>query len=162
MPQFGGFWRRFLAYFIDAIIINVATSIVGGVIGVGIGMGALSGAGASNMAALETISGLTGALIGLVGSWLYSALLESSSYQATPGKMALGLVVTDAMGQRISFGRATGRYFAKILSSLILLIGFFMIGWTARKQGLHDMIAGTLVYKARSPQEVGVSIEAFR
>jgi len=76
--------------------------------------------------------------------------------------MALGLVVADEMGQRISFGRATGRYFAKILSSLILLIGFFMIGWTARKQGLHDMIAGTLVYKARNPQEIGVSVEAFR
>jgi len=160
MPQFGGFWRRFVAYILDAIIINVGTSIIGGLIGVGIGMQAVTGG--SNLAALETISGITGGLIGLVGSWLYSALLESSSYQATPGKMALGLVVTDEMGQRISFGRATGRYFAKILSSLILLIGFFMIGWTARKQGLHDMLAGTLVYKARSPQEIGVNVEAFR
>jgi uncharacterized RDD family membrane protein YckC len=160
MPQYGGFWRRFVAYILDAIIINVATSMIGGVVGLGIGFQSLTGG--TNMAALETISGGIGALIGLVGSWLYSALLESSSYQATPGKMALGLVVTDEMGQRISFGRATGRYFAKILSSLILAIGFFMIGWTARKQGLHDMIAGTLVYKARSPQEIGVSVEAFR
>jgi uncharacterized RDD family membrane protein YckC len=160
MPQFGGFWRRFVAYILDAIIINIATSLIGGVIGLGIGFQSL--AGGSNVAALETISGAIGALIGLVGSWLYSALLESSSYQATPGKMALGLVVTDEMGQRISFGRATGRYFAKILSSLILLIGFFMVGWTARKQGLHDMIAGTLVYKARSPQEIGVNVDAFR
>lgn len=160
MPQYGGFWRRFVAYVLDAIIINVVTSVIGGVIGAGIGLQAV--ASGSSIAALETVSGITGGLIGLVGSWLYSALLESSSYQATPGKMALGLVVTDENGQRISFGRATGRYFAKILSSIILLIGFFMIGWTARKQGLHDMIAGTLVYKARSPQEIGVNIEAFR
>lgn len=160
MPQYGGFWRRFVAYFIDAIIINVVTSIIGGVIGVGLGFQSL--AGGSNMAALETISGLVGGLIGLVGSWLYSALLESSSYQATPGKMALGLVVTDENGQRISFGRATGRYFAKIISSIILFFGFFMIGWTQRKQGLHDMMAGTLVYKSRNPQEIGISVDAFR
>jgi uncharacterized RDD family membrane protein YckC len=82
--------------------------------------------------------------------WLYYALMESSSNQGTLGKMALGLTVTDQAGQRISFGRATGRFFAKILSAMILLIGFFMIGWTARKQGLHDMIAGTLVVK-RAP-----------
>jgi len=67
MPQFGGFWRRFLAYFIDAIIINVATSLVGGVIGVGIGIQAMSGTGGSSMAALETVSGMVGGLIGLVG-----------------------------------------------------------------------------------------------
>ena len=160
MPQFGGFWVRFLAYIIDAIIINIATSLVGFVIGLGISL-PMQSAG-SSAEVMAGVSGLIGGLIGLVGSWLYSALLESSSYQATPGKMALGLVVTDELGQRIGFGRATGRYFAKILSGLILLFGFFMIGWTQRKQGLHDIIAGTLVYKARNPQEIGISVEAFR
>ena len=77
--------------------------------------------------------------------WIYEAAMESSSRQATLGKMAVGLKVTDEQGQRISFGRATGRYFSKIISSMILFIGYIMVGFTARKQGLHDMIAGTLV-----------------
>jgi uncharacterized RDD family membrane protein YckC len=73
--------------------------------------------------------------------------LESSSMQATLGKMALGLKVTDLNGKQISFGKATGRYFAKIISAIILLIGFIMVAFTEKKQGLHDMIAGTLVVK---------------
>jgi uncharacterized RDD family membrane protein YckC len=59
--------------------------------------------------------------------------------------MALGLVVTDLDGQRISFGKASGRHFGKIISSLILCIGFIMAGFTERKQALHDIMAGTLV-----------------
>lgn len=80
-------------------------------------------------------------------NWLYFALMESSGRQATLGKMALGIVVTDLNGDKIGFGRATGRYFAKILSGLILFIGFIMVAFTQKKQGLHDMIAGTLVVK---------------
>ena len=67
---------------------------------------------------------------------------------ATPGKMACGIKVTDLDGRRISFGRATGRFFGKILSTLILLIGFLMQPFTARKQALHDILAGTLVVKS--------------
>jgi uncharacterized RDD family membrane protein YckC len=77
--------------------------------------------------------------------WLYFALMESSSKQGTLGKMALSIVVTDVNGNRITFGRATGRYFGKILSGLILYIGYIMVAFTEKKQGLHDMIAGTLV-----------------
>ncbi|MGC4090180.1 MAG: RDD family protein [Polyangiaceae bacterium] len=99
---------------------------------------------------------------GWSASWLYFAIMESSPRQATVGKLALGLAVTDENGRRIGFGRATGRYFAKIISSIILLIGFMMVGWTARKQGLHDLIAGTLVYKSRNPEAIGVDVEAFR
>ena len=61
--------------------------------------------------------------------------------------MALGLLVTDRQGNRIGFGRATGRYFGKIISALILFIGFMMAGWTERKQALHDMMADTLVVR---------------
>jgi uncharacterized RDD family membrane protein YckC len=78
---------------------------------------------------------------------LYYALLESSTWQGTLGKRALGLEVTDLEGRRISFGRATGRFFAKIISALILWIGFIMAGFTEKKQALHDMIAGTLVIR---------------
>jgi uncharacterized RDD family membrane protein YckC len=86
-------------------------------------------------------------LIRTVLNWLYYALLESSAWQATLGKKALGLEVTDMEGRRISFGRATGRFFAKIISALILWIGFIMAGFTEKKQALHDMIAGTLVIR---------------
>jgi len=81
----------------------------------------------------------------IFGSWLYEALMLSSPYQATLGKMIFGMQVTDLNGNRISFGRATARHFAKWLSGLILCIGYIMVGITERKQGLHDLLAGTLV-----------------
>ena len=83
-------------------------------------------------------------------NWLYFTLLESSSWQATLGKKALGLYVTDERWQRLSFGRANGRYWSKLISVLVLGIGFLMVGFTERKQGLHDKIAGTLVSR-RTP-----------
>jgi len=86
-------------------------------------------------------------LVVVVGQWLYDALLTSSAWQGTVGKKVLNLRVTDEAGNRISFARATGRHFAKIVSGMILYIGFIMVGFTQRKQGLHDIIAGTLVMK---------------
>ena len=77
--------------------------------------------------------------------WLYYTLMESSAKQATLGKMACGLVVVDVHGRRISFGRATGRYFAKIISGLVCCIGYIVIGSDERKRGWHDSIAKTLV-----------------
>jgi uncharacterized RDD family membrane protein YckC len=99
-------------------------------------------------------------IIGLIVGIAYFVGFESSAYQATPGKMALGLIVTDSDGRRISPMRAVGRYFAKILSGMILLIGFIMVAFTERKQGLHDMIAGTLVVKGK-PGEVGFDPAMF-
>jgi Tfp pilus assembly major pilin PilA/uncharacterized membrane protein YeaQ/YmgE (transglycosylase-associated protein family) len=96
---------------------------------------------------LELVSNLLGFVIG----WLYFALMESSAGQGTIGKRVVGIVVTDLNGDRIGFGRATGRYFGKILSSIILLIGYLMAAFTQRKQGLHDMLASTLVLN-RSPE----------
>ncbi len=96
-----------------------------------------------------------------VGTWLYFALMEAGPMQGTLGKKVCGLIVTDLEGNRLSFLRATGRYFAKILSSMILGIGFLMAGFTARKQGLHDMAAGTLVYKARDAQMVRSDEDVF-
>lgn len=81
--------------------------------------------------------------------WLYFALMESSKYQATLGKMALNLKVTDMHGNKIGFARATGRYFGKCISSLILGIGYLMIIWTEKKQGLHDIMAKTLVIRSK-------------
>jgi len=83
----------------------------------------------------------------LIFIWCYYAGLESSPLQATIGKLAVGLYVTDNNGERISFGRATARYFSKIISNLTLLIGYCLAGWTSKKQALHDMISGCLVLK---------------
>jgi uncharacterized RDD family membrane protein YckC len=72
--------------------------------------------------------------------------MESSSRQATLGKMAVGIKVGNEQGQRISPANALGRVASKILSGLILYIGYIMVGFDARKQGLHDKIASTVVY----------------
>ena len=132
-----GFWLRFVAYFIDYLVQTVA----GGVVGLMIGfVGAVSNAD-------DALIGLAAVVLSMAGCWLYYAFMESSSNQATFGKMALGIVVTDLNGNRISFARATGRYFGQIVSAFTLCIGFMMCAWTERKQCLHDMMAGCLVYK---------------
>ena len=136
--DYAGFWQRFLAAFIDGLITTILSAVAGFVIGF---VGAIPGGGE------DGATGLAG-LIGFVLSWLYYALMESSERQATFGKLALGLRVTDLEGNRISFGRATVRYFAKILSAIILLIGYIMAAFTEKKQALHDMLAGTLVLRS--------------
>lgn len=86
---------------------------------------------------------------GFVIRGIYHVLLESSSWQATLGKRALGLVVTDEAGQRIGYGRAIGRHFGRLLCQFTFMIGYLMILFTARGQGLHDRVAGTLVSRRR-------------
>lgn len=143
--RYGGFWIRFVAIIIDAIAVGLVTGPVSLIIGVLLGFAghavSMPNEGTQLASALITFGFST------LASWIYEAALESSKYQATLGKMALGLKVTDLEGRRISFLRATGRHFAKIISGLILLIGFIMAGFTQRKQALHDMIAGTLVVR---------------
>jgi uncharacterized RDD family membrane protein YckC len=98
----------------------------------------------------------------LVG-WLYYSLMHSSSWQATLGKRALGIKLTSLSGERIGFGRATGRFFATFLSAIILGIGYLMAAFTARRQALHDMIAGTLVVSRNAtPAAVSAGLTAPR
>lgn len=85
--------------------------------------------------------------VAILATWLYFAVLESSSWQATLGKKLLGLYVTDIKGQRLSLSRATGRTFAKFLSSMTAGIGYLLCGFTEKKQALHDMVAGCLVLR---------------
>ena len=155
--QYGGFWLRFVAYIIDAIVMVAVQYVILMVFGLD---EALTGGFSEETATLSAGQSLTANVISIVLGWLYFAVLESGSWQATLGKKALGMVVTDVDGQRISFLRATGRYFGKIVSSIILLIGFIMIAFTERKQGLHDMMAGTLVVKGQ-PGTVGVDSGVF-
>jgi uncharacterized RDD family membrane protein YckC len=143
--HYGGFWIRVVAVLIDTVILRVVVAPVGVIFG-GLGIaGTMSGLPHRGLAILG--GGVTFILL-LFGSWLYEAFMESSSYQATLGKMIFGMKVTDLNGNRISFERATGRHFAKWLSGMILGIGYMMVGFTERKQGLHDLLAGTLVRRA--------------
>ncbi|HEY9600813.1 MAG TPA: RDD family protein [Allocoleopsis sp.] len=80
-------------------------------------------------------------------SWLYYAIMESSPTRATVGKMVLGIVVTNLDGNKISFVQATGRHFAKIISTILLYRGYIMAAFTDKKQTLHDIMAGCLVVK---------------
>jgi uncharacterized RDD family membrane protein YckC len=154
LPEpYAGFWLRLVAYFIDSIIASVAVAIVV-LVGVAVaGVGALENSfqngGESDTLPAEVIAGIAILSIAFVaGMWLYYAWMESSVYQGTLGKMALGLIVTGLDGSRITFGRATGRYFSKLITGLIPLgIGYAMAGFTQRKQALHDMIAGCLVLR---------------
>ncbi len=142
---YGGFWIRVVAAIIDAIILRLVVAPVGMIFG-GLGMaGMMSGI---PHAGLRILGGGITIILLIFGSWLYEAFMESSSYQATLGKMIFGMKVTDLNGNRISFERATGRHFAKWLSAMILGIGYIMVGFTERKQGLHDLLAGTLVRRA--------------
>ena len=122
---YAGFWERFGAAFIDGLILAIP-----------------------NFLFTYYMDNFTGSLLSLAIGWLYFALQESGANQATIGKKALGLKVTTMDGGRISFGQATGRHFGKILSSLILLIGYLMMIWDSKKQTLHDKMAGTLVVKS--------------
>jgi uncharacterized RDD family membrane protein YckC len=134
---YAGFWRRVVSYFIDGLILFVPLVIL--IVLLVVAAGGSAGAQSGSTALVW--------LIALLGVWLYFALFERSHLQATPGKLALGLRVTNVEGERIGFGRATGRYFGKLLSGAILDIGYMMAGWTACKQGLHDMMAGCLVVR---------------
>jgi len=129
--QYAGFWLRFVAWILDSLILVIPSGIVRGII-----MGVMSAAGAPPAATFAV-----GYMAQLAVGWLYFALQESSVHQATLGKRALSLKVMDLNGNRLTFDRASGRYFGKLVSGIILAIGYMMAGWTQRKQALHDMMA---------------------
>jgi uncharacterized RDD family membrane protein YckC/Tfp pilus assembly major pilin PilA len=129
--RYAGFWRRVAASMIDTVVL------------VGVLMAAVLALSAAGVA--EDTVATVYVLLSWVGGWLYYALMHSSSQQATIGKRAIGIKVTTLDGDRIGFGRATGRHFATLLSSLTIGIGFMMAGFTQRRQALHDIVAGTLV-----------------
>ena len=159
LEDYAGFWKRFAAYIVDSLVLYIPNKLIMTAMGAEAAQeqlsNAIQGATGNPDAILHAYSQFYGAigpasLITFVVAWLYFALCESSSWQATLGKMALSIRVTDLHGARISLPRALGRYPAKMLSAIILLFGFMMAGWTQRKQALHDMIAGTLVLNGRA------------
>lgn len=132
LNRFAGFWIRFAALFIDAILVSILNGFISALMGEPI---------------YNPEPDAEQSLISTVTGWLYFAIMESSGRQATLGKMAVGIRVVNADGERISFAQATGRYFSKILSVLIIFIGFIMAAFDQRKQALHDRIAGTFVLR---------------
>jgi uncharacterized RDD family membrane protein YckC len=134
---YAGFWTRFAAAMLDAIILAMLTTATGLVISI------LSASGGEKYLLHPSVA----KLLGLTFGWLYYAAMESSSHRGTFGKMTLGIEVTDVDGDRISFARATLRHFGKLISAIVLLFGFVMIAVTERKQGLHDLIAGCIVVR---------------
>ncbi len=144
--RYAGFWRRFWAVLLDGLLLFAAgiaaDSLMRAAAGVSITpIWKESSGGTPPYNCMETCVGI------LIG-WGYAASLESSEKQATLGKMALRIRVSDLAGRRISFARATGRHFAQIFDVLTLFVGYAMAGFTRRKQALHDKIAGTLVVRA--------------
>lgn len=155
--NYAGFWLRFVALIIDAIVIGVLNWIVLAPILAAIG---ISSAGAFPFSGMNPDdfdpTAMIAALSAMFGvAWfvskavdiLYHSFMESSKFQGSLGKMALGIIVTDTNGAKLDFTKALIRNVCKIISGMILCIGYIMAGFTEKKQGLHDMIAGTLVVK---------------
>jgi len=152
---YAGFWLRFVAHLIDSVIIGFGALLL--IVPLFFLMGGVAIIGSIPRNGEEPNPAVVGGLLmliftlaglGVLAQWLYFAYLESGEKQATWGKQAMNIYVTDLAGNRISFGRASGRFFGKIVSGLIpLFIGYIMAGFTERKQALHDMIASTLVLR---------------
>ena len=120
--NYAGFWIRFVAYLIDLVVVTIPGMLI--------------------------ISAGLPSLLNLILGLAYFIYFPSSEYMATPGKMALGLIITDEHGNRIGAGTAAVRYIGYLISILTVGIGFFIIGFTEKRMGLHDMIARTrVVYK---------------
>ena len=119
---YAGFWHRFLAYLIDFIILAVIYFIL-------------------------TLIPIIGWIIGIFFGWLYFAIQHSSSKRSTLGMRALDITINDENLDKIGFWRATGNYLVVGISVMILFIGLIMIGFTSRKQGLHNLVSRTIHLK---------------
>ncbi|MEC0330038.1 RDD family protein [Paenibacillus macerans] len=152
--MYAGFWKRFFANLLDSIIvyfiawvmilISLLLSMVFGVLGYYV---------LENWPGVYQIYNASGYIIGLLiaplAVWLYYAIMESSKLQGTLGKMALGIIVVNERYERVSFWRASGRFWSRMVSLLTIYIGYVMAGFTKKKQALHDKIARTYVVDKR-------------
>ena len=145
--SYAGFWLRLCAALVDAVVLFIPAFVAGVTIGF---------TDPPNADALLTLVQLLNGVI----AWLYFAILESSTWQATIGKRLFNLRVTDVHGRQLSFARATGRHFGKFISTVILGMGYVMVAFTDRKQALHDIMANCLVLRTQSvpppPPEIQV------
>ena len=150
IQPYAGFWKRAFAFMIDALVLLIPNFVIQFLI-TKFAFHNLETT-ADPIQQMTAVFGgffLTGVAVTIL-QWIYCAWLESSKYQATLGKMALGIKVVNEKGERISFGRATGRFFAKIISYFTFYFGCFMAGFTTYRQALHDIIASTFVVSKES------------
>lgn len=132
---YAGIIRRLIAGIIDVMLILASAQIIYLIISI---------AGLTRNLTNGQTELVTDFLSFIIG-WVYYAQMESSTYQATIGKQILQISVTRLDGERLSFARASARYFAKLLSTVTFFVGYLMAGFTEKKQALHDKIAKTVV-----------------
>jgi uncharacterized RDD family membrane protein YckC len=152
---YAGLGRRLVAFIIDIILILLFDLVAAGVFNLFRGFQNLyyymQGVSPADLTTEGTTAALWGSILAAYGltlvvvPWLYYAGFESSRSQATPGKVLMNLVVTDLQGNKPTFARTSLRFFWKYISALIIFIGFIMIGFTQKHQGLHDRLSGCLV-----------------
>jgi uncharacterized RDD family membrane protein YckC len=163
MNNYAGFWLRFVALIIDWLILGVVNWIILLPVLAAVGFSAASSFPFSGLTSPDEldVAALVGSLTAMFGiAWLfqklvellYHSLLEASKFQGSFGKVALGIIVTDTDGNKLDFTKALVRNVCKFISSAIIGVGYIMAGFTEKKQGLHDIIAGTLVVmKPKTP-----------
>lgn len=153
---YAGFWRRALAYVVDASLLAIVQLLLAAAVLVlspqnfSFSIPTEGNAAASAVAwdviaigeKLINVAIVSGAI-----AWAYFSILESSPARATLGKTVVGIYVGDLEGDPISFWRASARFWLKSLSSLLLMSGWLMAAFTPRKQTLHDLLSGCLVLR---------------
>lgn len=144
---YAGFWRRLAAYLVDSLLLMAAQFLVGVLVYIAVTGG--SGTPGPEVAeAGERAAGMATMAVAAL-SLVYWPVLEAGPWQATLGKLLLGLQVMEAGGGRLGLPRAFARHLARLLCGLTLGIGYLAIVWTRRKQGLHDLVAGTVVVRRK-------------
>ncbi len=153
---YAGFWLRLVALIIDAIVISIIEFVVFVPLLSALGLGFIGAMSEMDTEEPGNIVGLVAAVVAAAGAYwilakaiqiLYYSIMESSNSQATLGKMAMGIKVTDMQGGRLDFTSAFLRNLCKLISDFTMFIGYIMAGFTEKRQALHDLIAGALVVK---------------
>lgn len=154
--NYASFGQRLVAIIIDSIIIWLLQMFIIVPLLAAIGIGAAGGMSTMDMEDPEQVGGMVAVIMAMAGTYfivamavqiLYFTFMESSKTQATIGKLAMGIKVTDLNGNKLDFGKAFVRNLCRLLSNLTFLIGYIIAAFTEKKQALHDIIAGTLVVK---------------
>ncbi|MEP7185926.1 MAG: RDD family protein [Rhodanobacter sp.] len=160
LEDHAGFWKRVGAWAIDYLVLCVPITVIAIAMGANVAfehlMTQVQNGVAAALAATEYVKAVRSAtLLALLVGYVYYVIFEFSKWQATPGKLMLGMRVTNLNGQRLSLSRSLARNAVRLVNALTVLIPFVCylpVAWTARKQGFHDMLAKTLVLNGRASE----------
>ncbi|MEC0181040.1 RDD family protein [Paenibacillus peoriae] len=144
--MYGGFWIRTAAFVMDLVIVFVLVLLIGGVFSIPFLLGI------EETGFIKVLMIWLPLILWLIVPWLYCGLWESSKVKATPGKLVFSLIVVDKEGNRLAFWHASGRYWIKAISFIIVHIIYIVVAFTAKKQGVHDLCANTLVVNKKELQ----------